>query len=550
MYECPNCAANLKFDIGRQMLYCEHCETVLDPYSFQKEKDAEESAEYEVTVFTCPQCGGEIISEDTTAATFCSFCGSSTILDSRISKEKKPGYIIPFSKTMEDCKQSYLKMLNRAVFAPKELKDTKHIEKFRGIYMPYWVYSFENKGPVTFPGSTTKRRGDYLYTDHYLLQSELDAEYHGIAFDASSSFSDSLSGAIAPFDIKKGKPFHPSFLSGFYADTNDVDDGLYREEAVNMVVNDSCRQMAAKKGMSRYHINGSDHSRSLRAALRPKTIGAELAMFPVWFLSYRKGERIAYAVINGQTGRAAADLPVATGKYLTGSLLLALPLFVLLNMFFTLKPAASLIISALLALLCTIVSNIQLTRIIQKDSSTDDMGLRAVRETNAVRDNSRLVQAGKSNKSSSVLKYLLIPISLLIISLLVPVFLLAGFLFGSFLDIDTDIIMRLITLIIVLFTVMPLVIFFIAKKTRKKKPPLPKGSRKKKLPVLAKPICAIVLAILIWIINPVFDLYYYGGSVICMCMACWAVLDIIKQHNVLTTRKLPQLNRRGGDELA
>lgn len=106
MYQCPNCAGNLKFDIARQKLFCEYCETTVDPYDVYKEKDAEENSdEYEVTIFTCPQCGGEIISEDTTAATFCSFCGAATILDSRVSKERRPAHIVPFTKTKEDCKR-------------------------------------------------------------------------------------------------------------------------------------------------------------------------------------------------------------------------------------------------------------------------------------------------------------------------------------------------------------------------------------------------------------------------------------------------------------
>lgn len=57
----------------------------------------------------CPNCGGEILSTDNTAANFCSFCGASTILTSRVSKQQRPGYIIPFSKTKEDCKQAYKK---------------------------------------------------------------------------------------------------------------------------------------------------------------------------------------------------------------------------------------------------------------------------------------------------------------------------------------------------------------------------------------------------------------------------------------------------------
>ena len=43
MYVCPGCAGNLKFDIARQQLICESCDTQIDPYSFYKETDAEET---------------------------------------------------------------------------------------------------------------------------------------------------------------------------------------------------------------------------------------------------------------------------------------------------------------------------------------------------------------------------------------------------------------------------------------------------------------------------------------------------------------------------
>ena len=118
-------------------------------------------------------------------------------------------------------------MRRRAWFAPKEYKDEALIEKFRGIYMPYWVYSFEKKERIMFPGRQNYRRGDYRITDHYQLDCQVDAEYEGLAYDASSTFFDSLSGAIAPFDWKQKKAFTPSFLSGFYADTSDVTEDVY-----------------------------------------------------------------------------------------------------------------------------------------------------------------------------------------------------------------------------------------------------------------------------------------------------------------------------------
>lgn len=69
-------------------------------------------------------------------------------------------------------------------------------------------------------------------------------------------------------------------------------------------------------------------------------------MYPVWFLSYRNGDRVAYATVNGQTGKVVADMPLDTRKYLLASLLLFLPIFLLLNLFLTLRPMVLMTICA------------------------------------------------------------------------------------------------------------------------------------------------------------------------------------------------------------
>ena len=61
-------------------------------------------------------------------------------------------------------------------------------------------------------------------------------------------------------------------------------------------------------------------------------------MFPVWFLSYRKKDRVAYATVNGQTGLVVADIPIDPKRYLLGSLLLAIPIFALLAWSAILQP--------------------------------------------------------------------------------------------------------------------------------------------------------------------------------------------------------------------
>lgn len=362
MFACPNCGGNLKFDIQTQNLGCEHCQTQMDVYSFEdKEPEALRVSDYDVTVFTCPQCGGEILSTDTSAAEFCSFCGASTILHSRLTKEKRPNYIIPFQKTKEDCKLAYSEMMKKAIFAPDALKNPKYIDGFRGIYMPYWAFYLTQEGEFTLNGSKSKRRGDYIYTDHYALKGEIDAYYKGLSYDASSSFDDTISEKIAPYDVKGMKAFTPAFLSGFYADTADVDASTYEADAENIANSNSI-------GAIYQEFSGIDVEPLLTpSALNTQTKEIDSAMFPVWFMSYRNAGRVAYATVNGQTGKVVTDLPVDTKKYAFGSLLLALPIFLFLNIFFTITPSTLLVLAAILAIISIIIYSVEIAAIKKKE---------------------------------------------------------------------------------------------------------------------------------------------------------------------------------------
>ena len=75
MFACKNCGGNVKFDIKSGQLACEYCHSLFDPYAYEdKTSDAEVQKDFEATIFTCPQCGGEILSTDDTAAGFCINC--------------------------------------------------------------------------------------------------------------------------------------------------------------------------------------------------------------------------------------------------------------------------------------------------------------------------------------------------------------------------------------------------------------------------------------------------------------------------------------------
>lgn len=534
MFQCPSCGGNLKFNIPSQKLKCDSCMSEFDPYSIKQEKDAEESTLYDVTVFTCPQCGGEIMSTDTSAAEFCSFCGASTILTSRVSQKRRPGYIIPFQKSKDDCKQAYKKLIKRSLFAPKELSDERHIESFRGIYMPYWVYHIANNGPIRLSGSDSYRRGDYIYTDHYNLTCDINSYYKGISYDASSSFDDTLSENIAPYDARGMKEFTPSVLSGFYADVSDVDCNLYIEDAETISNNatfDKLRKVPAFKGVS-FSLPKTTADTSL--ILKTNCREIDSAMFPVWFMSYRNKGRVAYAVVNGQTGKAAADIPVSIGKYFLGSLILALPIFLLLNMVFTVIPKMVLWMSCVLALITDIISTVELSHIKTRDDRLDDKGY-----LYKTRKLSRLKKKKPRPKSTNN-KY---PVfTKIFFSLFTAVFFLIFMVVikGS----------GLLSAIDLSFFVLPgcfvATLVIMIKNFSTDKHIYTNTGMPTQLPVFI----AVTVACLIRLWNPVSDFYYYGAVILVIISVLLTNIGIIQKHNVLATRRLPQFNRQGGDDRA
>lgn len=554
MYECPNCNANLKFDIIRQKLYCTHCNNTMDPYLYQKEKDALESPFYDVNIFSCPQCGGKLLTEDTTAATFCNYCGSSTILDKRLSKERRPKYIIPFTKTREDCKASYEKMVKWTLFLPKELKDKNHIEKFRSIYMPYWTYSFKKNGKATFKGqqNTGSFGGTYDCFNHYDLECDVKAEYNDFYFDASSSFSDSLSNDLEPFDLKQKKPFHPAFLSGFYADCNDVKKDWYREDAEDAIKKDLKNQIEALHPFTTYHCAEHIEEYPLDETLKPEQIEEELVLLPVWFLSYRKKDRVAYAVVNGQTGKAAADLPIDLKKFAISTLLWSIPIIVLLNMFLVLTPTKLLLTTMFLTIIFTLLADKLGTDALIRESWQDKI-IQTVYDLNPFRPKHIIKETWKT------------------FWVIISIFWQIPAYFIAFAIVDSSLIQEFtealflgpapnIRPIQILF---PLIILghititgwrLSREKTCRKNEYIDeeiyKKTWRKKYHMMLKPFLSLIMATILILVNPAPDYYFYGCTIFCLLMIGLTIWDLLKFQNLLTTRKLPQLNKRGGEDYA
>lgn len=505
MIVCPNCSGNLKFDIESQKMHCAYCDVFLEPSAVkEKERDAQlnksalrdnEGDELmEVAVYSCPQCGAELMSSSSDATAFCSFCGAANILTERIAKAKRPTNIIPFKITKDECKKRYSRKLAKALFAPNALKNPEHIESFRGIYMPYWSYNVYQKGRAHIEGTQEEREGDYRIVRHYDLSANLDNKYEGISHDASKNFADNISESLAPFNTSDIVPFSASYLSGFYADIADVDSAEYVKEAKRIASNDAFDKMKGRAEFNGYSVSQPDEDKVISDMLT-KVDDVERSMFPVWFLSYRsKDDRVAYAAINGQTGKVTADIPIDKAKYLAFSAAFAVVLWLLLNLFNT---------TSLLGIMRYGVLGATAALLI-------DCGI-------------ILKKLSGEKRDRGIDMFYVIAIFGMIISIVgfwvkVPLVIMA----------------------------VPIVAGGTAIAVISKQP---KGENRGKLSIGILTALS-VLGTIIWNKDPANDVWYYIPQILITLCTVWSFFDVLFHYNKLMTRPLPQFSKTGGDDNA
>lgn len=325
-YKCPCCDAPLIFGENTQKMTCEYCDNTFDLSTVQSynesiqtpdaqefqwerpgQQDFSQEEQAHMQLFTCQTCGGELITDDQTAATFCPYCGNPTILPSRLAGTLKPDGVIPFKTTKEDAKAAFLKLCKGKPLLPKFFTEDQQVEKITGLYVPFWLYDCQ----ADFTGSFKATRIDtwsdakYIYTktNHYLLKRSAEAAFSGIPMDGSSKMEDDFMESIEPFDYSDLVDFDMAYLSGFLADRYDVpwESGQDRiRTRVERSIDDRIQQTTAlyTSVVPTTRNLSVDHSK------------ARYVLLPVWMLNTKYKDKTYTFAMNGQTGKMTGSFPI------------------------------------------------------------------------------------------------------------------------------------------------------------------------------------------------------------------------------------------------
>lgn len=325
-YKCPCCNAGLKFAGNTQQLTCAYCDNTFDidtvrAFNESERKENVEELHWEkvehqqwseaeqeaMRSFLCPSCGGEIITDENTAATFCPYCGNPAIMPGRLSGGLRPDAVIPFKTTRDDAKKAFLNLCKGKPLLPKFFTQEQQLEKITGLYVPFWLYDCSGELDGSYKATRIHRWSDsryhYTKTDHFLLRRAANADFLGIPMDGSSKMDDIFMESIEPFDYGELTDFDSAFLSGFLADKYDVP-SQNGEERIRQRVDRAIDELLQSSFLG--YASVVPASRQLNISHSK----ARYVLLPVWMLNTKYKDKIYTFAMNGQTGKMTGSFPV------------------------------------------------------------------------------------------------------------------------------------------------------------------------------------------------------------------------------------------------
>lgn len=305
-YKCPNCDGGLLFDPSTQKYHCEYCQSsfsqeeldalapaaasdtavpagmeaegalggeaaggsagaapqTAEAFSGEAAREPEaasdgyaQDAAYQgdAMLYTCPSCGAEIVTDATTAATFCYYCHNPVVLSGRLTGTYQPDFAIPFQIDRKRAQEVFSQWIAKKKFVPREFYSPKQIETMTGVYFPYWLFSCKVDGSVQ--GQGTKLRvwtaGNLRYTETkiYDIARQGTVEVNHVARNALKKANRRLVDGVQPFEMGEMQRFSMGYLSGFMAENRDMERNFFETE-VSQEVRDFAVSGLKSQGIS------------------------------------------------------------------------------------------------------------------------------------------------------------------------------------------------------------------------------------------------------------------------------------------------------------
>jgi len=329
-YNCPNCGGAVNFDATTQHVKCQFCDSEFDIKALQNHSEecklAEDPIEWAthedvewmageqegMRIYSCNTCAGEIITDESTVATSCPYCGNPVVMKGQLTGSAKPDLIIPFKLDKKAAMDALQKHLSGKKLLPKCFKSTKRLNEVKGLYVPFWLFDADVDVNMRYRATTMRMWSDarfnYTETRTFSVVRQGELAFDNVPVDASAKIPADLMESIEPFDIRDAKDFQPTFLAGYMADKFDFCE-RHSIDRANERVRASC-ETAFRNTVAGYATVTPEY----RGVYLKKSV-VKYALMPVWVLCTTWRDKNYLFAMNGQTGKFIGDLPTDWGIF-------------------------------------------------------------------------------------------------------------------------------------------------------------------------------------------------------------------------------------------
>lgn len=320
------CGAKLTYKPGTDSLVCEYCGQT---HNFEVKKEAIEEIDFldflknkgnqapqtEVVTIKCNACGAATTFEENVVSSDCAFCGAPLVAENKQSNNLiQPKSLLPFKIDKRVASEEYRKWIAKLWFAPNKLKKYARQSKIYGMYIPYWTYDSD-----TYTKYNGERGIDYQETETYTdsdgteqkrtvtktrwtyVSGSVSEYFDDVLVVASKSLPVKYMDKLEPWDLENLVPYDSKYLTGFRAESYQVDLEAGFEVAQN-------KMEVVIRSAIRDDIGG-DRQRIHSMDTKYNDISFKHLLLPVWISSYRYSNKIYRFMVNARTGEVQGERP-------------------------------------------------------------------------------------------------------------------------------------------------------------------------------------------------------------------------------------------------